>query len=80
MEINFPNEGFPGRGKLSPKVTDEGAGKQQLPGKYPSSGAMRHLPPKGGRLLLRGKLQKLISVPFSRFLLPKNDKCAILLP
>ena len=35
----------PGRGKLSPKVTDEGAGKQQLAGNYPSSGAARHLFP-----------------------------------
>ena len=35
------------RGKLSPKATDEGAGKQLLAGNYPSSGATRHLPPKG---------------------------------
>ncbi len=27
--------------------TDEGAGKQQLTANYPSSGATRHLPPKG---------------------------------
>ena len=47
MKINFPLKASPGRGKLSPQVTDEGAGKQQLTGSYPSSGAMRHLPPKG---------------------------------
>ena len=28
-------------------MTDEGAGKQQLTGNYPSSGAARHLPPQG---------------------------------
>ena len=28
-EINFPKKASPGRGKLSPQVTDEGAGKQQ---------------------------------------------------
>ena len=32
----------PGRGKLSPQVTDEGAGKQLLPENHPSSGATRH--------------------------------------
>ena len=46
-EINFPLKASPGRGKLSPQVTDEGADKQQLTGNYPSSGAARHLPPKG---------------------------------
>ena len=46
-EINFPLKASPGRGKLSPQVTDEGAGKQLLTGNYPSSGATRHLPPKG---------------------------------
>ena len=45
--INFPLKASPGRGKLSPQVTDEGAGKQQFAGNYPSSGAARHLPPKG---------------------------------
>ena len=62
MEINFPLKASPGRGKLSPQVTDEGAGKQLLAGNYPSSGAARHLPPKGGRLLLWLNLQELISV------------------
>ena len=38
---------FEKTGKLSPQVTDEGAGKQLLPGNHPSSGATRHLPPKG---------------------------------
>ena len=46
-EIDFPLKASPGRGKLSPQVTDEGAGKQQLTGNHPSSGATRHLPPKG---------------------------------
>ena len=45
--INFRLKASPGRGKLSPQVTDEGAGKQLLAGNYPSSGATRHLPPKG---------------------------------
>ena len=45
--INFRLKASPGRGKLSPQVIDEGAGKQQLAGNYPSSGAARHLPPKG---------------------------------
>ena len=45
--INFRLKASPGRGKLSPQVTDEGAGKQLLPGNHPSSGATRHLPPKG---------------------------------
>ena len=44
-EINFPLKASPGRGKLSPQVTDEGADKQLLPEKYPSSGATRHLLP-----------------------------------
>ena len=35
-------KGFPGRGKLSPQVTDESAGKQLLPGNHPSSGTTRH--------------------------------------
>ena len=43
----FRIKASPGRGKLSPQVTDEGAGKQLLPKNYPSSGATRHLPPKG---------------------------------
>ena len=47
MKSNIPLKASPGRGKLSPKVTDEGAGKQLLAGNYPSSGATRHLPPKG---------------------------------
>ena len=46
-EINFRMKASPGRGKLSPQVTDEGADKQQLTENYPSSGAARHLPPKG---------------------------------
>ena len=46
-EINFRLKASPGRGKLSPQVTDEGAGKQLRTGNYPSSGATRHLPPKG---------------------------------
>ena len=40
----------PGRGKLSLKVTDEGAGKQQLTGNSPSSviaDAMPPSPPRG---------------------------------
>ena len=41
----FRMKASPGRGKLSPQVTDEGAGKQLLPGNYPSSGATRHLFP-----------------------------------
>ena len=40
--INLPLKASPGRGKLSPQVTDEGAGKQQFAGNYPSSGAARH--------------------------------------
>ena len=40
--INFPLKASPGRGKLSPQVTDEGAGKKQFAGNYPSSGAARH--------------------------------------
>ncbi|MFV8821371.1 hypothetical protein [Faecalibacterium sp. 9] len=30
MEINFPLKASPGRGKLSPQVTDEGAGQQHF--------------------------------------------------
>ena len=41
-EINFRLKASPGRGKLSPQVTDEGAGKKQFAGNYPSSGAARH--------------------------------------
>ena len=41
-EINFRMKASPGRGKLSPQVTDEGADKQQLTENYPSSGAARH--------------------------------------
>ena len=44
--------GFPLWGKLSPQVTDEGAGKQLLPGNHPSSGATRHLPPRGEGFML----------------------------
>ena len=33
--INFRLKASPGRGKPSPQVTDEGAGKQQLAGNYP---------------------------------------------
>ena len=33
-------------------MTDEGAGKQLLPGNHPSSGAMRHLPPRGEGFML----------------------------
>ena len=35
-EINFPKKASPGRGKLSPQVTDEGADKQQFTENYPS--------------------------------------------
>ncbi len=34
-EINFRLKASPGRGKLSPQVTDEGADKQQFTGKLP---------------------------------------------
>ena len=33
--INFSLKASPGRGKLSPQVTDEGAGAQQFCGKLP---------------------------------------------
>ena len=61
----FRMKASPGRGKLSPQVTDEGADKQQLTDNYPSSGAMRHLfpllslrdifPRRGGNLSPRGE-------------------------
>ena len=35
MEISFPLKASPGRGKLSPQVTDEGADKQQFAVKLP---------------------------------------------
>ena len=41
----FSEKASPGRGKLSPQVTDEGAGKLLLAGNHPSSGATRHLFP-----------------------------------
>ena len=57
----------PGRGKLSPQVTDEGAGKQLLAGNYPSSVcslrsqppappfvAARHFPPERGKSVPKG--------------------------
>ena len=47
MGINFPLKASPGRGKLSPQVTDEGAGELLLAGNHPSAGATRHLPPTG---------------------------------
>ena len=50
-EIDFPLKASPGRGKLSPKVTDEGAKRQQftsLNTPHPSAHFVRsHLPPKG---------------------------------
>ena len=36
-EINFRLKASPGRGKLSPQVTDEGVGKLLFAGNYPSS-------------------------------------------
>ena len=68
IEINFPLKASPGRGKLSPQVTDEGAGKQQLAGNYPSSVcSLRSQPPspQGVKAFVpRGKLKKLIFVAF----------------
>ena len=37
----------PGRGKLSPKVTDEGAGKQLLAGITPHPALRATFPPRG---------------------------------
>ena len=67
MEINFPLKASPGRGKLSPKVTDEGAGQQHLAinTPHPSAHCVRsHLfpfwhfvppPPERGSLSPRGE-------------------------
>ncbi|RHV52963.1 hypothetical protein DXB44_07985 [Faecalibacterium sp. OM04-11BH] len=42
----FRKKASPGRGKLSPQVTDEGAGKQQFAGNSPSSVcSLRSQPP-----------------------------------
>ena len=47
--INFRLKASPGRGKLSPQVTDEGAGEQQFCGKLPliRFTSFSTFPPKG---------------------------------
>ena len=46
IEIIFRIKASPGRGKLSPQVTDEGAGKQQFTENHPSSVcSLRSQPP-----------------------------------
>ncbi len=46
-EINFPLKASPGRGKLSPQVTDEGAGKLLLVGITPHPALRATFPPRG---------------------------------
>jgi hypothetical protein len=46
-EINFPKKASPGRGKLSPQVTDEGAGKQQSALNTPHPALRATFPPRG---------------------------------
>ena len=67
MEINFPLKASPGRGKLSPQVTDEGARQQYfaLNTPHPSAHCVRsHLPPppKGGKAFCSSQTIKLIFV------------------
>ena len=56
MEINFPLKASPGRGKLSPQVTDEGADKQQFAVKLPLirllTAFAATFPPRGEGFLL----------------------------
>ena len=61
MEINFPLKASPGRGKLSPQVTDEGA----VAGITPHPALCATFPPRGEGFCLRDKLVEAIDiVPF----------------
>ena len=64
-EINFPKKASPGRGKLSPQVTDEGADKQQFAVKLPLirllTAFAATFPPRGEGFC-PVKLQKMIAI------------------
>ena len=62
MEINSPLKASPGRGKLSPQVTDEGAGKLLIAGNHPSSVcSLRSQPPspQGVKAFASGQVVKI---------------------
>ena len=57
-EINFPLKASPGRGKLSPKVTDEGAGQQHFALNTPHP-ALRATSPQGVKAFALGQASKI---------------------
>jgi hypothetical protein len=59
MEIDFPLKASPGRGKLSPQVTDEGAGKQQVAGKSPLIRRYAPPSPQGVKAFAPGQSSKI---------------------
>ena len=56
-EINFPLKASPGRGKLSPQVTDEGAGQQHFALNTPHP-ALRATFPQGVKAFALGQASK----------------------